>query len=90
MPLRMSQLTLRGLDRRLLQRIRELAKAERISLNKAALRLLEKGAGLTQVRGDDRIGHSLDHLIGTWTAAEAKSFEESIKSCEQIDPELWE
>ena len=89
MPLSMSQLTLRGLDRRLLQRIRELARQERISLNKAALRLLERGAGLAPARPDNRIGNSLDHLIGTWTAAEAKAFETAIKACEQIDEDLW-
>jgi hypothetical protein len=85
----MSQLTVRGLDKRLLQAIRDLARRERISLNKAALRLLERGAGLAAPREDDRIGHSLDHLFGTWSAAEAKAFQESIESCEQIDHELW-
>lgn len=89
MPLEMSQLTIRGLDKRLLQAIRDLARRERISLNKAALRLLEKGAGLAPARADDRIGHTLDHLIGTWSAAEAKAFQASIRSCEQIDEELW-
>lgn len=85
----MSQLTLRGLDKRLEQKIRELAKRERISLNKAALRLLEKGAGLGSPEPSDRIGHSLDHLIGTWTVEEADALLESIHSCEQVDAELW-
>ena len=89
MPLEMSQLTVRGLDKRLLQAIRELARRERISMNKAALRLLERGAGLGTARADDRIGGSLDHLIGTWSSGEAKAFQESIRSCEQIDEDLW-
>ena len=89
MPLEMSQLTVRGLDKRLFQAIRDLARRERISLNKAALRLLERGAGLAQARPDNRIGNSLDHLIGTWSAAEARTFQDSIKSCEQIDEDLW-
>lgn len=90
MPLEMTQLTLRGLDKRLLQRIKELARQERISLNKAALRLLERGAGLSPSAPTDRIGHALDHLIGTWTPSEAKNFAEAIKGCEQIDKDLWE
>ena len=90
MPLKMSQLTVRGLSRRLLHAIRELARQERISLNKAALRLLERGAGIAATTKTDRIGESLDHLIGTWTAAEAKAFQESIRACEQIDEDLWE
>jgi len=89
MPLTMSQLTVRGLDKRLLHAIRELARRERISLNKAALRLLERGAGVTAAPPDNRVGNSLDRHIGTWSAAEAKAFHESIKSCEQIDKELW-
>ena len=82
-------LTLRGLDPRLEKEVRALARRERISLNKAALRLLEKGAGLG-ARPDDRIGTSLDHLIGTWKPKEAEEFLDSIRSCEQFDPELWE
>jgi len=89
MPLVMSQLTIRGLDKRLWQAIRELARRERISLNKAALRLLERGAGLAPARPDNRIGHSLDHLAGTWTTAEAKAFDQALKSCEQIDEAMW-
>ena len=85
----LKQLTLRGLDRRLERKIRDLARQERISLNKAALRLLEKGAGLDAPEPADRIGRSLDHLIGTWTLEEADALLESIQSCEQIDEELW-
>lgn len=83
------QLTLRSLDPRVQREIRELARRERISLNKAALRLLEKGTGLG-ARQEDRIGRSLDHLIGTWTESAAKGFLDSIQSCEQVDPDLWD
>jgi hypothetical protein len=85
----LKQLTLRGLDKHLERKIREVAKRERISLNKAALRLLEKGAGLGALEPEDRIGHSLDHLIGTWTVEEADALLESIHSCGQLDAELW-
>ena len=85
-----TQLTLRGLDPHLQREIRELARRQRISLNKAALRLLERGAGIGPREQADRIGSSLDHLIGTWSHQEADRFLESIKSCEQIDAELWE
>ena len=88
---RPAQLTLRARDPKLDRAIRALARREGISLNRAALRLLEKGAGLSRADDDgDRIGSSLDHLIGTWSAAEADAFLESIKSCEQVDEELWD
>lgn len=85
-----SQLTLRGLDRRLQQEIRELARREGLSLNKAAVRLLEKGAGLRPAAQSDTIGSSLDHLIGTWSDDEAGAFLDSIESCGQVDRGLWE
>ena len=66
-----SQFTLRGLDRRVQREIRELAQRDGISLNKAAQRLLERGAGIRERTNVDRIGTSLDHLIGTWTDREA-------------------
>ena len=84
------QLTLRGLAPRLQKEIRDLARREGISLNKAALRLLEQGAGLDRREDADRIGASLDHLIGTWSEAEAEAFLDSIQLCEQVDAELWE
>ena len=42
----MNQLTVRGFDDELSDRLRGLARREGISLNQAALRLLRKGAGL--------------------------------------------
>lgn len=83
------QLTLRGLDPRVQREIRELARRERISLDKAALRLLGKGAGIGPTDQADCIGNSLDHLIGTWSEKDSREFLESIQSCEQIDAELW-
>ena len=58
----MNQLTVRGFDDELNDHLQRLARREGISLNKAALKLLRKGAGLTGRRpGDDRtIGSSLD------------------------------
>ena len=83
------QITLRGLEPHLSEEIRRLASCEGISLNKAALRLLKKGAGLTETRERRVIGTSLDHLIGTWSEREAKRFLDSIRSCEQVDREFW-
>lgn len=88
MPRTPQQLTLRGLPPRLERSLRELARREGVSLNKAAVRLLEKGAGLGE-RPDDRIGHAFDHLIGTWSKDDGDAFLESLRSFENIDPELW-
>ena len=86
----MNQLTVRGFDDELSASLRRLAKSERISLNQAALRLLRKGAGLSDgAGGADVVGSSLDHLIGTWTRAEADEFDAALEEFETIDESAW-
>ena len=76
------QITLRGLSPELVQRLQQLAAEEQISLNKAALKMLAKGAGLMEGR-KTVIGQGLDHLFGTWKESDARQFLESLKSCQQ-------
>ncbi len=86
----MNQLTVRGFDDVLSASVRHLAKREGISLNQAALKLLRKGAGLTDGGGKaDTIGSSLDHLIGTWTSAEAEELGSALEEFETIDESAW-
>jgi plasmid stability protein len=86
----MHQLTIRGFDDRLQRRIRETARADGTSLNRAALKLLRRGAGLEEGGDPSRaIGDALDDLIGTWTDEEAHELEEAIKDFELIDDDVW-
>jgi hypothetical protein len=86
----MSQLTVRGFDEDLEREIRRLADHEDISLNKALIRLLRRGAGLDEDGSSrDRVGTSLDHLAGTWSDEQAREFEGIQRDFEGIDPELW-
>ena len=86
----MNQLTVRGFDDELSDRLRALARREGISLNQAALRLLRKGAGLTDGgAGRGKVGSSLDDFIGSWTAEEADAFDAAIQDFEVIDEEMW-
>ncbi len=82
------QLTLCDLSPELEEYLQKLATEKNISLNKAALKVLAKGAGLTESK-KTIIGQDLDHLCGTWEISEAEAFLESIKSCEQIDKDFW-
>ena len=85
----MNQLTLRGFDDNLAERIRSLAKQEGTSLNQAALKLLRKGAGLPdESRPPDIVGTSLDHLIGSWTKDEAGEFDSALKDFETIEESI--
>jgi hypothetical protein len=88
----MTQLTIRGFDEQLEKEIRRLAERESLSLNQAVLELLRRGAGLADQPAPpaDRIGDSLDHLAGSWSAADARAMAEVERSFEQIDSELWD
>lgn len=86
----MKQLTVRGFDKELTKRVREMARRFDISLNRAALRLMRMGAGLEDGDRPPRvIGESLDRFFGTWSKEEVKQMEEATKDFERIDPELW-
>ena len=78
-----NQLTLTGLDDELLNYIRGLARHEALSLNDAALQLLRTGAWHTYVPGEASVvGYSLDHFIGSSTAAEADELDSALRDFE--------
>ena len=86
----MNQLTIRGFDEELRERLERLARERGISLNKAALLLLRLGAGLgTEDRPPNIVGDALDEFVGIWTPEEEERFLESIDVLEQVDESLW-
>ncbi len=86
----MTQLTIRGFDDELAQVLQEQAKTQGISLNKAALCLLRRGAGLEDAGTQPEvIGRSLDPFIGTWSAAQAEELRETLKDFGKIDESFW-
>ena len=86
----MSQLTVRGFDDELSAAMHGLARREGISLNQAALRLLRKGAGLTdRERNPNAIGSSLDDLCGVWSRDEAERFDAALEVFETVDEAAW-
>lgn len=87
----MRQLTIRGFDDELAELIRQFASREGISLNRAVLRLLRRGAGLGEPKDKPTnvVGDSLDHLIGTWTAEEATEMDRALEDFSGIDEGMW-
>jgi len=86
----LKQLTIRGLGDDLTRAIRRLANRDGTSLNRAAVKLLRRGAGLDRGRGRDTVGSSLDHLIGTWSDEQAHEVEQALRHFETIDEAMWE
>ena len=82
----MSRMTIKGLDDELMKKIRDLAKREGSSLNRTAIKLIRRGAGLP----DGKVGHSLDHLFESMSREEADELNAVIEEeCERIDEEVW-
>ena len=86
----MNQLTVRGFDDDLSASLRRLAVRDGISLNKAALKMLRKGAGLSgDTKNPNAIGNSLDDLFGTWSQEEADSIDAALEVFETVDESMW-
>jgi len=79
----MNHLSLRGLDKELARRIRELARREHVSLSKAALLLMRRGLG--ESAPSSVVGDALDRFIGRWSDADEKRLLAGIASCEAVD-----
>ncbi len=86
----MTQLTIRGFDDQLEKCLRQLAAERQISLNRAALALMRRGAGLAERRDPaDRVGSALDTFIGVWSEQDEAELRRALEPFEQIDPGFW-
>lgn len=83
-------LTIRGIDERMEAELKALARRRNLSVNKAALALLRKGAGLHEPgEGPAVIGSALDAFIGSWSDVEEKTFLEAVDDFNRIDDGMW-
>ena len=86
-----NHLTIRGLDTETEARLRELARHRGISLNKAAILLMRKGAGIRlDQAGPEVVGHALDAFIGSWTHEEEAEVLQAVNDLNTLDETLWQ
>ena len=84
----MNAVTVRNLPPGVAKAVKEKARKEKLSLNKAIVRLLEEATGVE--KGKKKIlHHDLDRFFGTWTKEEADAFDAATREHRQIDPEMW-
>jgi len=82
----MSQITLRGIDPEIEQKIRQMAKERKQSLNVVLNEIiLQKFRKGKRKPGAD----TLKSLAGGWSAQEASEFMKAIEPCEEIDEGMW-
>jgi hypothetical protein len=84
----MNAITVRNLPPELARMIRQKAKTERTSLNRAVISLLERATGLSKPRGDE-VHTDLDRFFGCISKEEADRLDEAIREQRQIEPEMW-
>jgi hypothetical protein len=80
----MQQITLRGIEPDIEQKIRQLAKKSRKSINQVIKEIIHKEFNKTTSKAA-----SLKDLSGGWSLEDASEFEDSIGICEQIDEDMW-
>jgi hypothetical protein len=80
--------TVRNLPPGVAKAVKEKARKEKLSLNKAIVRLLEEATGVEE-RKKKVVHHDLDRFFGTWTKEEADAFDEAMREHRQVDPEMW-
>jgi len=82
----MSQITLRGIEPEIEQKIRQLAEERHQSLNFVLNEIIRQNfkKGKPKPAAD-----TLKSLAGGWTEQEASNFLQAIEPCEQIDEEMW-
>jgi hypothetical protein len=83
----MNAITVRNLPPAVAKAVKEKARRERLSLNKAIVALLEEATESPRARR--MLHHDLDHLAGRWSAAEYEDFMQAAREHRQIDPEMW-
>jgi plasmid stability protein len=84
----MATMTLRGVDEKTVEVLKERAKREGSSVNAVTLRLLRESLGLEKKKRSV-VYADLDHLAGTWSKEEVAEFERNTAVFEKVDEEIW-
>ena len=85
-----THLTIRGLDAEIEAELKALARSRNLSINKAALALIRKGAGIAEPGLEpERIGNALDRFVGTWSASDEKEVLDAVAGLDNLDEGLW-
>ncbi len=84
----MATMTLRGIDDRIAEALKEKATSEGISVNALTLKLLRETLGIEKKKRV--VTHNdLDHLAGTWSEQDAVEFEQVTAVFEKVDEDMW-
>lgn len=82
----MQQITIRGIEPEIEKKIRSIARHRQQSINQVLKEIIHKEFGASHTAPK---AASIKELAGGWSRKDADEFEHAIKSCEQIDEDMW-
>jgi len=85
----MKNMTLRGIDPALAEKLAQTARQSGKSMNLLVLEAVRRQLGLAGEKPRKAEHHDLDHLFGRWSEDEFNRVQGRIEAERRIDPELW-
>ena len=86
----MKAITLRNVPAPIDHAIRNKAKKQGVSINKALIQLLEEHLGEKTAQTGHARFHDLDALAGSWSNEETTAFNQTLAQQRAIDLTLWQ
>jgi hypothetical protein len=85
----MATMSVRGVDEKVLVRLKHQAEQEGSSLNSLVIRLLHGDSGSARKPRALQKYNDLDALAGTWNSQQARAFDRNTAPFSEVDPALW-
>jgi hypothetical protein len=85
----MTTMSVRGVDEKVLARLKHQAEQEGSSLNSFVVRLLHGDDGSVRKPRSLQKHDDLDALAGTWNSQQARAFDHNTAPFSEVDPALW-
>ena len=85
----MKTLTLRGLDNKLSEKLKKIARQEGKSVNQLIIETLKIYFGFNKKPKYTVKHHDMDHLFGKWSDDEYNRIQKKINSERKVDKEIW-
>lgn len=85
----MKTITIRGLDDRLSEKLKQSARKEGKSINQLVIDFIKKSLGEEKEKRFAVEYDDMDDLFGKWTQKEFERIQSKIESERKVDKELW-
>ena len=85
----MATVSIRGLDEKVIARLKRQAHREVSRLNSLVVRMLQGDSATKMAAQTQKIFDDLDALAGTWSSQQVTSFGHDTAASREVDPMLW-